>query len=64
MIRTILVTHCRNTETGETKLFYGRYDPVTLARNHWQAFDSTSVKYSMTDEEFARHAKIVNVKEN
>lgn len=57
MIRTILVTECENTKTGEKKKFYGRYDPVTLSRGNWKVVDTYSKKYSMTDEEFVRHAK-------
>ena len=61
LIRTILVTECINEKTGQEKRFYGRYDPVTLQRGNWKVVNSFSQKYSMTDEEFVKHAK---VKEN
>ena len=57
MIRTILITECENSVTHEKKVFYGRYDPVTLARGHWRVLDTYSKKFSMTDEEFVKHAK-------
>lgn len=57
MIRTILVTKAINTVTGDIKYFYGRYDPVTLTRNHFKVLSSVSKKFSMTDEEFVKHAK-------
>ena len=64
MIRTILITECENSVTHERKTFYGRYDPVTLARGNWVPVKLESKKFSMTDEEFVKHAKIVDVKEN
>ncbi len=60
MIRTILLTECENTITHEHKTFYGRYDPVTLARGYWKVISTCSKKYSMTDEEFVKHAKEKN----
>lgn len=57
MIRTILVTECENSVTHEKKIFYGRYDPVTLARGNWKVINTEVKKYSMTDEEFVKHAK-------
>ena len=56
LIRTILVTECVNEKTGQEKRFYGRYDPVTLQRSNWKVVNSFSQKYSMTDEEFVKHA--------
>jgi hypothetical protein len=41
----------------EKKVFYGRYDPVTLARGNWKVVNTYSKKFSMTDEEFVKHAK-------
>ena len=58
MIRTILITECENTITKEHKCFYGRYDPVTLQRGNWKIINTFSRKYSMTDEEFVKHAKV------
>ena len=57
MIRTILITECENSVTHEKKVFYGRYDPVTLARGNLKVLDTYSKKFSMTDEEFVKHAK-------
>ena len=57
MIRTILITECENAITHEKKIFYGRYDPVTLERGYWKVVNTYSKKYSMTDEEFVKHAK-------
>lgn len=57
MIRTILITECENSVTHEKKVFYGRYDPVTLARGNWKVVNTYSKKFSMTDEEFVKHAK-------
>lgn len=62
--RTILETTCKKEKTGETKVFYGRYDPVTLERQHWRIQSTKRVKYEMSDEEFAKHAKIKEVIEN
>ena len=61
MIRTILVTIAINSKTGEKKNFYGRYDPVTLARGNWKVIKSYSQKYTMTDEEFVKHAKVKEI---
>ncbi len=58
MIRTILITECEHAVTHEKKTFYGRYDPVTLARGYWKVVNTYSQKYSMTDEEFVKHAKV------
>ena len=57
MIRTILVTVCENTVTKVRRPFYGRYDPVTLDRGNWKPISTEKVKYSMTDETFAKYGK-------
>ena len=57
IIRTILITECEHKITKERRLFYGRYDPVTLERQKWRILDSHKEQYTMTDEEFVRHAK-------
>ena len=58
VIRTILITECEHVVTKEKKTFYGRYDPVTLARGCWKVVNTYSQKYSMSDEEFVKHAKV------
>ena len=58
MVRTILITECENVITKERRCFYGRYDPVTLQRCNWKIINTFSRKYSMTDEEFVKHAKV------
>lgn len=58
IFRTILITEAENEVTGEKKCFYGRYDPVTLKKNHWKIINTFSRKYTMTDEEFATHGRI------
>lgn len=58
IFRTILITECINKITAQRKTFYGRYDPVTLERNHWKVLRSYQQKFTMSDEEFAKHAHI------
>ena len=58
MTRTILCTECENKITKEHRMFYGRYDPVTLERGKWKIINTFQRKYTMTDEEFVRHGKL------
>lgn len=58
IFRTILITEVEHEITKERRCFYGRYDPVTLKKNHWKILNTFSRKYSMTDEEFARYGHI------
>lgn len=58
MTRTILCTECENKITKERRMFYGRYDPVTLERGKWKIINTFQRKYTMTDEEFVRHGKL------
>ena len=57
IFRTILITECINKLTAQKKTFYGRYDPVTLERQHWKVLRSYHKKFTMTDEEFAKYGK-------
>jgi len=58
MIRTILVTECEHKITKERRMFYGRYDPVTLERGNWKVINTYRRKYSMSDETFARYGTL------
>lgn len=58
MIRTILVTECEHKITKQRRMFYGRYDPVTLEREKWKVISTFRRKYTMTDETFARYGTL------
>ena len=60
--RTVLITECINKITAQRKNFYGRYDPVTLERQHYKVLKSYKKKFTMTDEEFANYGHEVEEK--
>ena len=58
LTRTILVTECEHKITKEQRVFYGRYDPVTLERGKWKIINTYQQKYTMSDEDFVKHGKL------
>lgn len=62
MIRTVLITSCYRG--NERKVFYGRYDPVTLERQGWKIECTMRKKFKMSDEDFAKYGTEVNQKED
>ena len=58
LTRTILCTECEHKITKEQRVFYGRYDPVTLERGKWKILNTYQRKYTMTDEEFVKYGKL------
>lgn len=59
MIRTILVTKVEHKITKEVKEVYGRYDAVKLSNDGYKVLDTYKRKYTMTDAEFAKRARVV-----
>lgn len=58
MVRTILVTKVENKITKERKEIYGRYDAVKLQKEGYKIIDTLKRKYTMSDTDFALHAKV------
>lgn len=58
MTRTILCTEVEHAITKERRMFYGRYDPVTLERGKWKIISTCQKKFTMSDEEFVKHGKL------
>lgn len=55
MERTILVTLVEDIITKSQREIYGRYDAVTLSRQHLKIIDTYKQKYEMSDATFAQY---------
>lgn len=56
MQRTILVTRIRNRATKEEKEIYGRYDAVSINKDH-DIIGAYKALFEMSDSDFAKYGK-------